>query len=117
MLTPRPNLVRERVVDARARIPLTREDELSGGPFSRLVYPNIKQFGSVLANFLPQNFAAKIEQGGGSLKEQVSRAWYAAVGRPPERKELRALVSYTREHWLANACRVLFNLNEFSFVD
>jgi hypothetical protein len=66
---------------------------------------------------MSKHFAATIQQGGGSLKEQVSRAWYAAVGRPPERKELTALVSYTQEHGLANACRVLFNLNEFSFVD
>jgi hypothetical protein len=66
---------------------------------------------------MSKHFAATIQQGGGSLKEQVSRAWYAAVGRPPERKELTALVSYTQEHGLENACRVLFNLNEFSFVD
>jgi len=33
---------------------------------------------------------------------------------PAEREEL---VGYAQRHGVANFCRVLFNLNEFSFVD
>ena len=33
------------------------------------------------------------------------------------RGERDALVAFTRTHGLANLCRLLFNLNEFTFVD
>jgi len=40
-----------------------------------------------------------------------------AVGRPPTAAERAALAAYAKEHGLANACRVVLNLNEFVFVD
>jgi hypothetical protein len=48
---------------------------------------------------------------------RVSVAVRLALGRDPTAKERDALTAYAKEHGLANACRVVLNLNEFVFVD
>lgn len=48
---------------------------------------------------------------------QVDAAFRLAIGRHPEEEERRRLVEYGRRHGLENVCRVVFNLNEFLFVD
>jgi hypothetical protein len=40
-----------------------------------------------------------------------------ALGRSPSDEERRTLAAIATEHGLANACRVILNLNEFVFVD
>ena len=40
-----------------------------------------------------------------------------ALCRAPTDDEQQALAAYAKEHGLPNACRVMFNLNEFVFVD
>jgi hypothetical protein len=60
--------------------------------------------------------AARVESAG-SRGEQVAAAFRLAVGRPPRPEERDALAEYARAHSLANACRVILNLNEFVFVD
>jgi hypothetical protein len=40
-----------------------------------------------------------------------------AFGREPNAAERTALMGYAERHGLANACRLLFNANEFMFVD
>jgi hypothetical protein len=40
-----------------------------------------------------------------------------ALGREPDAAERAALVEIATTHGLANACRTILNLNEFSFVD
>ncbi|HKB01792.1 MAG TPA: PSD1 and planctomycete cytochrome C domain-containing protein [Gemmataceae bacterium] len=47
----------------------------------------------------------------------VGEAFRLAIGREPTRAERGALDAYAAEHGLANACRVILNLNEFVFVD
>jgi Protein of unknown function (DUF1549)/Protein of unknown function (DUF1553)/Planctomycete cytochrome C len=49
--------------------------------------------------------------------KEVEEAFRLALGRPPSAQEREALVNYAKEHGLANACRVILNLNEFVFVD
>ena len=44
-------------------------------------------------------------------------AFRLALGRTPTMDERDALTVYARKHGLANACRVILNLNEFVFVD
>lgn len=64
-----------------------------------------------------KRFAARIEKEGGDEASKATRAFRLALGRSPtaaERVELAALIN---RHGLANACRLLFNLNEFAFVD
>lgn len=50
-------------------------------------------------------------------KSQIHRMFQLAFGRDPIDSERIALEHYISEHGLANACRLIFNLNEFSFVD
>ena len=47
----------------------------------------------------------------------VERACALALGREPDAEERAALVGIATTHGLANACRTILNLNEFSFVD
>jgi hypothetical protein len=50
-------------------------------------------------------------------EQQVEMAWRLALGRLPSVQEKTMLADYARKHGLANACRLLFNLNELSFID
>ncbi|MBE2282536.1 MAG: DUF1553 domain-containing protein [Prosthecobacter sp.] len=47
----------------------------------------------------------------------VKRAFQLALAREPTAEELAALEDYAKREGLENACRVILNLNEFSFVD
>ena len=47
----------------------------------------------------------------------VEGAFRLAVAREPTADERAALEAYAKDHGLANACRVILNLNEFVFVD
>jgi hypothetical protein len=53
----------------------------------------------------------------GPAPDPVSAAFRLALGRSPTGPERDALATYSRDHGLANACRVILNLNEFVFVD
>ena len=66
---------------------------------------------------MSKHFAAKLDAGGGELNAKVDRAFREALARAPSPAELANLTAYAQQHGLANACRVLFNLNEFAFVD
>ncbi len=66
---------------------------------------------------MAKHFAAKLENTDGELPVKIYRAYYEAVGRPPSVEDQKELLNYAREFGLPNVCRVLFNLNEFSFVD
>ncbi len=66
---------------------------------------------------MAKHFAERLERSGGDLPAQVGRAVYQALGRPATPAENEALTRYARKYGLANLCRVLFNLNEFVFVD
>jgi hypothetical protein len=48
--------------------------------------------------------------------EQVKLAYRLALGREPTEKENATLTSYASRHGMANACRLLFNCNEFMFA-
>jgi hypothetical protein len=47
----------------------------------------------------------------------LNMAFRLAIGREPTASEAKVLEQYAKEHGLANACRVVLNLNEFVFVD
>ena len=66
---------------------------------------------------MARHFASDVEQTHTGRTAAVSEAFFRATGRPPTPKETSDLVAYAAKHGLANACRLLFNLNEFSFVD
>ncbi|NCA12099.1 DUF1553 domain-containing protein, partial [bacterium] len=65
-----------------------------------------------------RHFAARVEREAGSdLTAQVDLAVRLALGRAATPEERTALVALTAAHGLANTCRAILNLNEFSFVD
>ncbi|MBN9118388.1 MAG: DUF1549 domain-containing protein [Planctomycetes bacterium] len=70
-----------------------------------------------LAVAMAKHFAARVEKAGTTDAERVTAAVRLALGRDPTAKERDALTAYAKEFGLANACRVILNLNEFVFVD
>ncbi len=66
---------------------------------------------------MSKHFAEKTERRQGDMLAKIRGAYYEAIGRPPSAEDEKALTDYAREFGLPNFCRVLLNLNEFSFVD
>ncbi len=66
---------------------------------------------------MSRHFAERLTYESADLKGQLARGLFLALGRVATETELKELTGLAREHGLANATRVLFNLNEFTFVD
>lgn len=66
---------------------------------------------------MAEHFASRVAGEKEGLSEQLASAWLAALGRQPSSEELVLLTQYAQRHGLANACRLLINMNEFVFVD
>ena len=63
-------------------------------------------------------FAARLKQeAGADLKTQAQRAIRLAFGRPPTDEEIASAVQLIESDGLFQLCRVLFNTNEFIYVD
>jgi mono/diheme cytochrome c family protein len=70
-----------------------------------------------LTGVMAKHFAARAEKLGDDARARVVAAFRLALSRSPTGDEADALTAYAEKHGLANACRVLVNLNEFAFVD
>jgi hypothetical protein len=66
---------------------------------------------------MSKHFAARVARIGSDPEQQIAAAFRFALSRSPDLEESKALSTFAREHGLANACRVILNLNEFAFVD
>ncbi|HEY1053386.1 MAG TPA: DUF1553 domain-containing protein, partial [Prosthecobacter sp.] len=66
---------------------------------------------------MARHFAERVTREATGSEAQVRRAFVLAVGREPMDEELGSLAEYGKAEGLENACRVILNLNEFSFVD
>jgi hypothetical protein len=64
-----------------------------------------------------EHFAERLKAERTDLHAQISLGYELALGRPASAAEISRLSEYAANHGLANACRVLFNCNEFLFVD
>jgi len=63
-------------------------------------------------------FAERVRrEAGDDAGAQAAHALRLALGRAATDDERMRLAEFTRTHGLENTCRVLFNLNEFTFVD
>lgn len=62
-------------------------------------------------------FAKRVEKMSPELAGQVEAAFKTALGRRPDLEERDRMTEFARRHGLANACRVILNLNEFLFID
>ena len=66
---------------------------------------------------MAKRFATRLEAESTDPREQVGRAFALLLGREPAGIQLDELSAFTNEFGLPNTCRLLFNLNEFVFVD
>jgi hypothetical protein len=66
---------------------------------------------------MSRHFASRLDSEGGDIREKVDRGYLLAVGHRPSLNDSKALVEFAREHGLPGYCRLLLNLNEFSFAD
>jgi hypothetical protein len=66
---------------------------------------------------MSKHFAARLEKAGGGLESEMNLGFELAFGRGARAGERKELAAYARQYGLANACRVILNLNEFVFVD
>ena len=64
-----------------------------------------------------KHLASRLEGEAKGLPRQVDRLFALLFARPPGAEEREAIVAHARKHGLTAACRVLFNANEFVFVD
>jgi hypothetical protein len=64
-----------------------------------------------------ERFAERLASEKPTLSGQVEAAFELALGRPPARGEARDLIAYAQKHGLPNLCRLVFNSNEFMFVN
>ena len=62
---------------------------------------------------MSERFAERIS----GNSDPVRTAFELALSRVPSMDELVLLRSYAQRHGLAATCRIIFNLNEFSFID
>jgi hypothetical protein len=64
-----------------------------------------------------EHFAKRLEDASTDRDRQICLAFQLAFGRDPTPTELKDFKSFSGEFGLANACRILFNSNEFIFVN
>ncbi len=66
---------------------------------------------------MAQKFSESLQQSSTDITSQVQTAFSRMIGRLPTTQEQSELEQYAREHDLENLCRILFNLNEFIYLD
>ncbi len=66
---------------------------------------------------MAEHLADRVRAQRPDLEGQIAAAVRATLQRPPTDAESRKLVTFARDFGLAEACRLLFNLNEFVYVD
>ncbi len=83
----------------------------TGSPLQALALYN-NGFMLTMARYLADRVAGR-----GSAQDQVAAAFQVALGRTPTAKERDLLADHAVRFGLPGACRVIFNMNEFLFVD
>ncbi|HEY7115751.1 MAG TPA: PSD1 and planctomycete cytochrome C domain-containing protein [Tepidisphaeraceae bacterium] len=66
---------------------------------------------------MADHFAQRLAKSSPDLAIQIDTACRLAYGRPPTDLEKPTLAEIAQKHGLANTCRLIFNSNEFLFVD
>lgn len=66
---------------------------------------------------MSKHMAERIRREHSESHDQIRELFRLSLSRLPTPDELSALTEFAQESGLENACRVLFNLNEFVFVD
>ncbi|MEM9660375.1 MAG: DUF1553 domain-containing protein, partial [Planctomycetota bacterium] len=66
---------------------------------------------------MSEHFATRVNELGETAEQRVEAAFRLALSRPPDATERSRLTAIATRYGLPNACRAIFNLNEFVFVD
>ncbi len=66
---------------------------------------------------MAEHFSDRLQAESDTPAEQIARAFQLTTGRRPTAEQTIALTDYANEFGTENLCRLLFNLNEFVFVD
>ena len=66
---------------------------------------------------MAKHFAERVTKEARGLEAQTRHAFALALSRNPTPDEIQPLLEYAQREGLENTCRVILNLNEFSFVD
>jgi Protein of unknown function (DUF1553)/Protein of unknown function (DUF1549)/Planctomycete cytochrome C/F5/8 type C domain len=66
---------------------------------------------------MAKHFAERAGANSANPRAQINQAYLLALGRLPDAEESQAMYRFNFEYGLANVCRLIFNLNEFNFVD
>lgn len=75
-------------------------------------------FNGDFVNRQARYFAERLRREAGSDPErQVDLAYRLALARPAKASEIATMVEFLRREPLEQMCRVIFNLNEFAYVD
>ena len=77
----------------------------------------LAQMNNQLALAMAKHFAERVTKPASDPAAQISAAFRIALQRTPSDAERDDLVHYAKQHGLANACRLVLNLNEFVFID
>lgn len=64
-----------------------------------------------------ERFAEKLSSHSPEISDQVRELYRKVLLRAPNEQEQREMVAFVTQHGLANACRLLWNCNEFVFVE
>jgi len=64
-----------------------------------------------------ERFADRLVRERNTMPGQIDRAYELALGRAPTANEREKLMAHARQHGLPSVCRVIFNSNEFMFLD
>ncbi len=75
-------------------------------------------FNGDFVNRQAQHFASRLRREAGDDREkQIELAYRLALARPPSPSEVREMTAFLHQEPLEQLCRVIFNLNEFAYVD
>ncbi|MCH9654706.1 MAG: PSD1 and planctomycete cytochrome C domain-containing protein [Planctomycetes bacterium] len=62
-------------------------------------------------------YAQKVKAESSDLSTQIKLAFETTLGRPPKQSELEILQNIGSRYGIENVCRLIFNSNEFIFID
>ena len=77
----------------------------------------LAQMNNQLALAMAKHFAERVAKPSADSAAKISAAFRIALQRTPTDAECDELARYAQQHGLANACRLVLNLNEFVFID
>ena len=78
----------------------------------------LSMFNDTFMEQCAERFAERVRrEAGADVARQIDRAWRLAIARPPSDRERAIARSFVEKHGLNQLCLVLFNTNEFLFVN